>query len=133
MGVYELPDIPADSWQAAPCVHCSHPLGHHGPTGWCLAEVDHGTFSTNCKCPGYETRMNEHPDGWRIGDRVEVAGQAARRGRPSKHTWATGHIVGFGIQNPDIARVEADCPMRHDVKSFLSNVSNFTRIDEFGS
>lgn len=57
MSAYELPEISADSWQAAACAHCPHPLGHHDPFGHCLGVVERETFSVNCKCVGY------HPTG----------------------------------------------------------------------
>lgn len=81
-----------------------------------------------------EQHPTEHPDGWRAGDRVEVAGWSPRREKPSKHVWATGHIVGFGIQNIDIVRVEADCGLAAKyggATTRLAHVNDLTRIGEF--
>jgi hypothetical protein len=77
----------------------------------------------------------EHPDGWRAGDRVEVAGWSPRReGKLSKHIWATGHIISFGIQNINIVRVKADCGVAAKyggAKTRLAHVNDLTRIDEY--
>lgn len=70
--------------------------------------------------------MDEHPDGWRIGDRVEVG--SLWRIRPARNRSgikATGHISGF---NDLGVAVRFDCGPVNGVEWCTASPTELTRI-----